>query len=145
MRELPLNRRQSSRQGTFGDIFIGAQRFVTGELPWRYNKHGVSCVPCGTFKCVVTYSHRFHKDTYELLDVPGREDIRIHSLNYVGDKDAPWLISESEGCIGLGKILSTSGEQKCLLKSRDAVADFMHLLNNAPFLLTISAKNIVLL
>lgn len=149
MRLVFLKRRRSSSHGTFGDIILDAgkgltQEFKTGELPWHQNRNGISCVPCGVYECRVTFSHRFQKDTYELFGVPNREDIRIHSLNYVGDRNAPNLLSESEGCIGLGKSISTSGTQRCLLRSRDAVKDFMHLLNNEPFQLDISAEKISL-
>ncbi len=148
MEEVFLNRRTSSDHGTFGEILVLKSRvvhsFKTGELPWRCNRPGESCIPCGSYVCRVTYSPKFEKKTYELFDVPGRTDIRIHSANYFGDKKVSGLLSEVDGCIGLGRVISTSGTQRTLLKSRDAVANFLSMLDEKEFLLTISAENISL-
>jgi len=50
------------------------------ELPWRENRHGVSCVPEGSYVLVKRYSPHFQWH-FELKDVPLREDILIHPAN----------------------------------------------------------------
>ena len=63
------------------------------ELPWKENKNKISCIPKGSYKVTTTFSNRFKKDMWLLLDVPNRSGIRIHSANYS---------IELEGCIALG-------------------------------------------
>lgn len=78
-----------------GQLFI----CKTLELPWKNNKNSVSCIPKGKYTCHYNKSSHFsekrHHDvfTYEILNVPGRAGVRIHSANFVSD-----LL----GCIALG-------------------------------------------
>ena len=50
------------------------------ELPWRENRHGVSCVPEGNYVLVKRYSPHFQWH-FELKDVPERDCILIHPAN----------------------------------------------------------------
>jgi hypothetical protein len=50
------------------------------ELPWRENRHGVSCIPEGTYVLVKRYSPHFQWH-FEVKDVPGRDLILIHPAN----------------------------------------------------------------
>lgn len=71
----------------------------TLELPWKDNCNSISCFVPGKYLCRYTKSESFSKMhgkdffTYEIIGVPGRAGIRIHSANYV---------SELRGCIALG-------------------------------------------
>lgn len=69
------------------------------ELPWKQNAQSVSCFTPGKYLCKYTKSPSFSASagrdvyTYEVVGVPGRAGIRIHSANY---------ISQLRGCIALG-------------------------------------------
>lgn len=69
------------------------------ELPWYDNAPQRSCIPAGKYRLAWTRSNRFSKAaghdvfTWEILDVPGRGGIRIHTGNYAGPK-----LSDSLGC-----------------------------------------------
>ena len=63
------------------------------ELQWLDNAPQVSCIPTGDYKLKWTLSNRFKRHMWQVMDVPGRAGIRIHSGNYAGDK-----LSDSLGC-----------------------------------------------
>lgn len=62
----------------------------TIELPWVDNGPFISCIPTGVYRLKYTHSPSFKKYTYELLSVPKRTGIRIHSAN---------IVSQLSGCI----------------------------------------------
>ena len=66
----------------------------TLELPYRNNQRGISCVPAGVYNIQKEYSPKFERDLYELKDVPGRSEIKIHQGNFS---------SSLEGCILVGQ------------------------------------------
>lgn len=74
----------------------------TLELGWKNNQNSISCIPVGEYICKYTRSNRLSQltkrdyFTYEVLDVPGRSGIRIHSANYY---------NQLLGCIALGNAL----------------------------------------
>lgn len=104
---LRLERVETSDDGTFGRlIFPDLTHLKTGELPWRDNKKGLSCIPPPrnlNRRYLVTWTHspRLKRKTYRLQDVPGHEGILIHPFNYAGDHEKGKK-DESDGCIGLG-------------------------------------------
>lgn len=57
----------------------------TLERPWLDNQHDISCIPTGTYSVTYNYSPHLEKLTWELLDVPGRTNIRIHPANLIGE------------------------------------------------------------
>ncbi len=63
------------------------------ELEWRDNAPQVSCIPPGEYQLKWTLSNRFKRHTWQIMDVPDRSGIRIHSGNYAGAK-----LSDSLGC-----------------------------------------------
>ena len=88
---LRLVRNQESLQSTIGNLYYGENLICrTLELPWRDNKKDVSCIPTGEYELAWTFSSRFQKNTWQLMNVPARTGIRIHSAN---------LASELQGCI----------------------------------------------
>lgn len=80
---------------TEGSLTFGDQTIFTLEQPWRDNKHDVSCIPNGTYPCVLAWSNRFKKLMPRLVNVPNREGILIHPGNFAGD---------THGCILVGSL-----------------------------------------
>lgn len=100
----------------------------TLELPWKNNEVNISCIPTGTYHCSIK---PFHSTTqYEVLNVPGRSGIFIHTGNYYHD---------SMGCIILGSgkgDINHDGEPD-VTSSVAAVASLKKHFNNQDFTLTI--------
>jgi hypothetical protein len=63
------------------------------ELEWKDNAPQVSCIPPGEYRLAWTLSNRFKRHTWQVMDVPGRSGVRIHSGNFAGAK-----LTDSEGC-----------------------------------------------
>ena len=77
----------------------------TIELPLKDNKPLISCIPQGLYNVIPHNSKRF-PNTWQLLNVPGREAILIHSGNYASD-------------VMMGKELHKSDTQGCILPGLD--------------------------
>lgn len=127
-----LVRFDSGDQGTFAVLqFLGGSLFV-GELPDRGNAPNLSRILPGLYRCVLTWSPRFRKYYYLLLDVAGRAGIRIHPANLMGDVRKKYR-SQLNGCISLGERLGWIDGQKAVLLSAPAVRNFMTALGGQPF------------
>lgn len=124
MQTVALVRMESDKFGTFGKLTTPKnQVFWSGELMWLDNKADFSCVPLGKYICKWVDSPK-HGWCYQLQNVPSRENIEIHAMNFFGNKDLDaTLTCDSLGCIGLGRIISTMG-QKCILGSKAAIHAF---------------------
>ena len=119
---------QDSRR-TFGKLMADDGTWVcdTLELPWLDNAHDVSCIPAGSYVCVLKYSPVHGKDLYWVTGVPDRPDIEIHIGNYVvpiPEHPHP----DSKGCILVGN--ARNGDM--LVQSTVAFTRFMALLNGTP-------------
>jgi hypothetical protein len=92
-----LKRQDDNGKATIGTFFFETEETQVNlgslELPWKDNQQYISCIPKGTYKVKTTFSNRYQKDMWEIMDVPGRGGIRIHSANYA---------SQLLGCIALG-------------------------------------------
>lgn len=66
----------------------------TLELAWNENKQNISCIPVAEYKVKTTYSNKYKKDMYEIMNVPNRAGVRIHSGNYY---------TQVQGCVLVGK------------------------------------------
>lgn len=125
MIELPLQRTVHDPHCSLGRLTLPSGLVLASiERPWVKNAPTVSCIPAGKYKCAWTLSPRFHRKTYEVLDVPGRSGIRIHAANWA---------SQLEGCIALG-ITHGAG---CVIQSKIAIDKFEAELNGQPFILNI--------
>lgn len=135
-----IARRRFDDQGTPG-IFV-SPRFscYTLELPWRDDAPQLSCIPAGVYDVVWSQSPRLRIFTYEILNVPGRGGIRIHSGNLAGDKSKGFL-SDSLGCPLLGNAFGTLNGQRAVLVSRPAVTAFESAMQRKPFRLVIKDAN----
>ncbi len=139
-----LIREPSTDAGTFGKLTInnGEWSCVTGELPWRDNDKGSSCIPPGKYLCKWINSPK-HAECYQVTDVPERDMIEIHSANYMGDpmKVNPvtdtFYISQLLGCIALGREVGMLDGQKAILKSKETIADFERRMGTNDFTLEI--------
>ena len=56
--------------------------------------YGETCIPCGKYKVILSYSPKFKRELPEILEVPDFQGIRIHRGN---------KISDTLGCILCGE------------------------------------------
>lgn len=113
---------------TLGILFVkGAYFCDTLELPWKENKRQISSIPNGT------YSVQWRKDdvfpeVLELLNVPDRSGILIHSGN---------TTSDIQGCILVGYKTGN----KLLPTSRDTLKRLINLVGRTKTSITIRNLN----
>lgn len=136
MELVKLVRFDQSDQGTFGKVVYKGHVRYTLELPWRDNKSNISCFPPGTYKVVWTPSNRFKRYMYEVVGVPNRAGIRIHSSNLAGDTQKGYK-AQLQGCIALGERIGYIGKQKALLVSKPAVSHLELIMEGKPFMLEV--------
>jgi hypothetical protein len=135
-----LTRTETDDSGTFGTLTTDNGFFCyTGELPWRENASGRSCIPAGVYRAVWATSPR-HGECYHLQKVEGRTDIEIHSANWMGD-EAKGLKCQLLGCIAPGRAIMDIVGQKGVSSSKEALAFLVADLEKEPFLLTINWKD----
>lgn len=142
MRTGTIQRGPSTDEGTFGVLTLDSGfSCVTGELPWRDNEPGKSCVPAGTYMCKMQYSHKHGMDLYHLQNVPNRGEVEIHAANWMGDVDKGFKC-ELLGCIAPGLktgMLAPPGMalQHAVISSGVALKSLEEDLGGADFELTI--------
>lgn len=140
MRAFTLDRGPNNDDGTFGILSDENMNplFVTFEEGQRGNRKGISAIPPGLYK-VRRFSSEKHPNSWQVLNVPGRNSILIHVINT--EKD-------TEGCIGLGMEFGfiqakddQSGDvekQPAILRSTEAMKRFnAMLINESEFTLAI--------
>lgn len=107
MQSITLKRTQTGDQGTIGEINLpSGKKIYTIELPERGNQNYISCIPKGTYRCIVNLASkggyrlqsRNGEDTQKVI---GRSDVLIHIGNYAGDKSKGYY-SDLNGCIAPG-------------------------------------------
>lgn len=59
----------------------------------KIKKHGVTAIPKGKYRVILSYSEKFKKILPEIVAVKCFSGVRIHSLNFA---------TQSLGCIGIG-------------------------------------------
>jgi len=126
--------------GTFGQLFVPDVGFrcMTGELPWRNNSRGLSCIPEGIYECSHLPRSGSGKfvDVYHVQEVYGRTGILIHAGNYCGDIKEGFK-SDVDGCILLGTKHGYLGTQRAVLNSKTALQGFREAIGKDPFTLTV--------
>lgn len=141
MRKATLTRQQTSAEGTFGQLVTDSGFSChTGELPYRENAPGRSCIPAGVYPCEMRYSDKHRANVYHVDGVKGRSDIEIHSANWMGDT-AQGFKCQLLGCIAPGREIGYLEGQLAMIASKDALAALQADLVNAEFELTISWVN----
>lgn len=106
---------------TLGTLIISGKVYYTLERPWLDNTPEISCIPTGFYHC--RYKSRSNNgkltDVYEVLDVPDRKGVLIHTGNTVAD---------SHGCILLA--FGRDIESGKIINSRVGMADFIETAGN---------------
>ena len=107
MKRIDLVRIVENGSGTFGVLVdydvMRNEPFpfaLTLELRWRNNIRQGSCIPAGTYTCKRIISPRFG-ETFEIADVPERDNILFHSGNTVNDSSGCVLIAKEYGKLDL--------------------------------------------
>ena len=136
MQRAILQRSESKDVGTFGIFRLGSFTCYSGELSWADNQPNVSSIPPGRYICRYTYSPRFKRKMYEVMEVKGRAGIRIHSANFMGNK-AKGYKCQLNGCIAFGMKIGVMDGQTALLMSVPAVRQIGMLTDYKPFILEI--------
>ena len=132
-----LRRTKMGDSGTFGVLEVLGHTFLTGELPWRDNAQEISSIPAGAYVCQWTPSNRFKRETYQVMDVPGRTGVRFHPANLMGDSSLGYK-AELNGCVALGSAMGVVDGQEAITGSRAAIKQFEELLAGQSFRLEIS-------
>jgi hypothetical protein len=97
--KIDLYRFQETDHSILGRVTIDGQQFCFSLEPGRFKPvhAGHPCIPCGLYKVVLTLSPHFGYVTPELLEVPGRSEIRIHRGNKPEDSKGCTLVGTSHG------------------------------------------------
>lgn len=127
-----LLRDPSDDQGTTGTLYVGGQLFCYSiELPDRGNQPNISRIPAGRYRCIWHRSPRYGW-VYLVRDVEGRSWILIHPGNWAGDRSRGY-ISNSNGCLLLGRRKGRLKGQRAVLASKPAVRAFFKRMNKQDF------------
>lgn len=98
--KLILRRTSSGPDGVFGQLYIpGFDTLWTCEDDWLQNAKGKSCIPAGTYELQRTTYHKHGFDTFEVMDVPGRERILLHPGNTEEDTAGCILVGLKRGTL----------------------------------------------
>lgn len=93
MSKLVVERFCHAEFGTYSKLkYMGFECFGV-ERPWLDNKTGESCIPVGEYPIKLGRYNKGGYACWEVLDVPGRTQIKIHKAN---------VPSELNGCIAPG-------------------------------------------
>jgi len=124
---ITLTRTEKNSAGIFGHFTDenGHQICVTLEHAYDDGHGGWTAkIPSGTYTCQ-RGQHQLHSmtspfETFQVMNVPGHDNILIHMGNF--DKD-------SEGCILVGQAIAGSGANEMITSSRVTFAKFMAMQN----------------
>jgi hypothetical protein len=94
---LKLIRKFPGKDCIMGELYVNDQFecFTLEDIERPFKIAGVTAIPRGFYKIVITFSARFKKPLPLLLEVPDFDGVRIHSGN---------TSENTEGCILVGKI-----------------------------------------
>ena len=118
---LLVRQETSKKSGTFSSMSIGGELVFFVIEPWKnQNRDFASCIPAQVYACEKVLSNRFGYETFNVLDVPGRENIIFHHGN---------VLKDTEGCLlpGLGIGYPYTGVRG-VINSKNAMKKMMKLL-----------------
>lgn len=118
-----LERFAYTPHGTFGKLSVGPFECFTVENPVGTNRPFVDCIPEGCYPLVLEHSAKFEKHLWELKNVPGRNETKVHNAN---------THTEVEGCIGVGKDLGFVNGLWAVTSSRLTLVRFMDAMHGVP-------------
>lgn len=114
--------------GTYGKLFVPGwdKQLWTVECPWEMNEPSISCIPEGRYTFARGTWNRDpgpddDLETFEIEDVPGRSQIKLHPANFPSDLS---------GCVGVGTGLASRGHEWGVSNSREAHAMLMQFLDS---------------
>lgn len=122
---------------TLGHFFFFANnnavlfKCETLELPYKDNRHGISCYPCGKYICKkVGPTEKIPYPHISITNVPNRDGICMHAANYV---------SQLRGCTATGDGLADINKdgQLDLINSKKTFEKLMSIVPDT-FNLTVS-------
>jgi hypothetical protein len=96
---------------TVGMLNFKGYRCFTLELPDKHNKKNVSCIPEGKYRCRKIVSPSLGA-CIDVLEVEGRDYIRIHKGNYTSQIQGCILVGESLGDINNDLIIDVARSKK---------------------------------
>jgi hypothetical protein len=122
MMELRLARKTLTGRATIGELSIdGAFECYTLEDCVRPVKiKGVTAIPEGRYRVIITHSQRFKRLLPLLLNVPQFEGVRIHPGNAAGDTEGCVLVGRTKGKDFVGE--SRAAFEKLFARLSAAVA-----------------------
>jgi hypothetical protein len=132
--ELRLKRFAKKETYTIGRLFAGdallcdavedTDRGLRQDMPLQeilhLKKHGITAIPTGRYKVILTLSARFKRLLPLLVDVPGFEGVRIHAGNTAAD---------TEGCICPGEnkvkggVINSREHEEEIVRRMEALPD----------------------
>jgi hypothetical protein len=97
--KIDIYRFSETDRSIIGRVTVDGQQFCFDLEPSRFHPvhAGHPCIPCGVFPVKLTHSPHLGYVTPELVDVPGRTNIRIHKGNKPEDSLGCTLVGESHG------------------------------------------------
>lgn len=117
---------------------------LTTELPWKFNRPFVSCIPPGLYEAIKVLSPSRGYEVFQFVEVPDRSSIQIHIANagtrVIGDLGE----TELQGCIAPGTSYLRDGMlppghklagYNGVLGSRRAFTRFMEICENTDTIL----------
>lgn len=78
--QINVRRNIETNKSIISEVFVDSQFECYGLEPARTNPvhEGHPCIPAGTYQVELTFSPKFKTVTPELINVPGRADVRFH-------------------------------------------------------------------
>ena len=103
--------------GTFGVLKINKELFCfTLEPKDEENASNISSIPAQQYECR-RYNSRKFPDTWQIMNVPARNNVLFHSGN---------VASQTQGCILLAQHLGKLQDNRAILNSGATFQSFMN-------------------
>jgi len=124
--KITLSRLNDNGTQTLGLLFVADNKLNplyycwTLELPWKWNKPNVSCIPPGEYPCKKIISPNLG-ECIAINNVPGRTLIRIHSGNFYTQIKGCILVGESPADINGDGVLD-------VVNSKNTLAELLKIL-----------------